>query len=348
MKKKLKPLTSKHFILFLTLTSTLFSQNQILETIAFYNVENLFDTIDDPYTLDEISPILELSHQREAVYRDKLLKIATVLSQIGKSKTNAPPSVIGLVEVENQKVLEDLIQTPPLNNYNYGIIHIDSKDRRGIDTALIYHKKNFTPINYEVVTPNIVNENGYVLTRDILWCSGYLADEKIHFIVNHWPSRRGGVLKTKQLRNQAAHSLITLLKKIKTNEPNAKIVVMGDFNDNPTNKSVKQLTHKSTLDTLINTQLYNPFLKMYKEGYHSLVFRGKFYLFDQMLFSFNFFNSKEDDFQHEKSSIYNPNYLTNQTGKYRGQPKRSFGNGNYLNGYSDHYPVYSLLRKHKQ
>jgi len=332
----------------LILTSVYSYSQHIIQTVAFYNLENLFDTVNDPEKLDELSPMMELKSNREFVYQDKLSKLASVLSEIGHHKNKLPPAVIGVVEVENLKVLEDLIATPPLSTYNYGIVHFDSPDKRGIDTALLYLKKCYTPIFNEVFPANLYKDNLRIDTRDILHSTGYLLNDKVHILVNHWPSRRGGVKKTTKLRQSIAKTLLMNIETIYTEDPDAKIIIMGDFNDNPTNKSIKKILNaKASKKKLQPKDLYNPFEKMYKKGHNTLVYRSELFLFDQILFNRSFLSKNQhySGFWFYKAGIHNPSYMTVSSGKYKGHPKRSFGGGKYLGGYSDHYPVYSYLLK---
>ncbi|MEN8890443.1 MAG: endonuclease/exonuclease/phosphatase family protein [Wenyingzhuangia sp.] len=320
----------------------------IVQTIAFYNLENLFDTINNPNKMDELSPIMEIKSRRKEIYTDKLSKLASVLSSIGKQQNNLPPSIIGVAEVENKKVLEDLIANDPLNKYHYQIIHFDAPDLRGIDTALLYNRDVFTPIRSEAIDAKLYNNNFIVHTRDILWVTGYLLNEKVNILVNHWPSRRGGAKKSSILRERVAKRNLYILSKIHEEDPNAKIIIMGDFNDNPTNKSFKQILQTKKAKTeLEKGDLYNPFEKMFIAGLNTLTYRSELFLFDQILFSDNFITLKKDfsSFRFYKAGIFNPNYMTLQKGKYKGSPKRSFSGSTYLGGYSDHYPVYGYLVK---
>ena len=165
------------------------SRKYQIRTIAFYNLENLFDTINDVSKNDEASPIMEMKGNKSTVYWDKIGKLSNVISQIGKEKAKTSPAIIGVAEVENRKVLEDLIASKKLRNKHYGIIHYDSPDKRGIDVALLYQTKYFKPIHHEVFNPNIYKRGRKIYTRDQLLVTGYLDDELIHVIVNHWPSR---------------------------------------------------------------------------------------------------------------------------------------------------------------
>ena len=318
-----------------------------VHTVAFYNLENLFDTINDPDKEDEKSPIMDMAPAtRPAVYKDKLSKLSRVLSELGTEKTKTAPSIIGVVEIENRQVLEDLISHDSLVAFNYGIIHHDSPDKRGIDTGLLYKKNHFKPTHHEAIPVKIYNEDKRVFTRDILWVSGFLDDEKVHFLVNHWPSRRGGEKRSSRLREKAAWTCLETIKKIREEEPNAKIFGMGDFNDNPNNKSFKKvLKTEQNIRKVTKGDLYNPFEKMFKNGYNTLTFRGELHLFDQIFFTDNAIAKNKDysAFKYFKSGIHNPNYMTLQSGRYKGSPKRSFAGASYLGGYSDHYPVYIYL-----
>ncbi|MEN8702745.1 MAG: endonuclease/exonuclease/phosphatase family protein, partial [Polaribacter sp.] len=212
-----------------------------IRTIAFYNLENLFDTINDTTINDEASPMMELKSNRSEVYWDKIDKLGSVIQQIGADKANTSPTILGVSEVENLSVLEDLVNSDRLKSKGYGIIHYDSPDKRGIDVALLYQKRYFKPVHHEAFNPNIYR-NGYkVYTRDQLLVSGYLDDELIHVIVNHWPSRSGGEAKSRPLREKAAYQNIKIIAQIREKEPNAKIITMGDFNDDPTNSSFKKV-----------------------------------------------------------------------------------------------------------
>ncbi|MGY5354956.1 endonuclease/exonuclease/phosphatase family protein [Wenyingzhuangia sp. IMCC45467] len=332
--------------------SLVFGQKSyIVQTVAFYNLENLFDTINDTTKMDELSPMMEIKSNRKEIYLDKLSKLSNVLCEIGREQNNLPPSIIGVAEVENRKVLEDLIATPPLANYNYGIIHFDSPDQRGIDTAILYNKEVFKPTHSEAIPANLYNNNKIVYTRDILWATGFLLNEKIHILVNHWPSRRGGAKKSSILRERVAKRNLDVIANIHEDEPNAKIIGLGDFNDSPTDKSFKKvLKTKASKNKLQKGDLYNPFEEMFKEGFNTLVYQGDLFLFDQIFFSDNYITLNKDysEFRFYKAGIHNPSYMTLKNGKYKGSPKRSFSGSTYIGGYSDHYPVYSYLLKEKK
>ncbi len=323
----------------------------VIRTIAFYNLENLFDTINDSDTKDEESPIMKLKEGRSKVYKDKIKKLASVISQIGEQKTHTSPAIIGLAEVENRSVLEDLVNSEELRSKNYEIIHYDSPDRRGIDVALLYQPSYFNPIFHESFNPNLYRQGKKVHTRDQLLVSGYLDDELIHIIVNHWPSRRGGEERTRALRERSAYQNMKMLKEIKENDVNPKVLIMGDFNDNPTDSSLKKvLKTKSRRKDLKSGDLYNPYEQMFKRGLNSGGFRDNISLFDQIIVTKTLVNKDKNDFatyKMFKAGIFNKNYLTTKKGQYKGYPFRSFSSENYTGGYSDHYPVYIYLIRHK-
>lgn len=323
-----------------------------IRTIAFYNLENLFDTIDDPLKFDEISPIIESKENHSKLYWTKINNMGFVISQIGLDKTQTSPAIIGVAEVENKAVLEDLIRSEHLKNRHYEIIHYDSPDRRGIDVALLYQPKYFNPIHHESINPNIYWENKKVYTRDQLFVSGYLDDELIHIIVNHWPSRRGGESKSRPLREKAAYQNTRIIEKIRERDKNAKIFIMGDFNDDPNNSSIKKVLRAiGNREKVTEKDIYNPYEILFKRGMHTLGFRGNINLFDMIFISSPLLNTKKKDFSSYKmfqAKIFNKPFLITRRGRYQGYPYRSFSNGSFTNGYSDHYPVYMYVIKEEK
>ncbi|QXP65907.1 endonuclease/exonuclease/phosphatase family protein [Polaribacter sp. AHE13PA] len=320
-----------------------------IRTIAFYNLENLFDTINDVNKNDEASPIMELKSNRSKVYWDKIEKLSSTIAQIGEDKTKTSPAIIGVSEVENLNVLEDLIKSKHLVKNDYGIIHYDSPDKRGIDVALLYQKKYFNPIHHEVFNPKIFKDNYPIYTRDQLLVSGYLDDEFIHIIVNHWPSRRGGEAASRPNREKAAYKNTKIIEQVRAQDANAKILIMGDFNDDPNNSSFKNvLKTKSRKKEVAEGDLYNPYEDMFRRGFNTLKYRDKINLFDMIFFTSPLLDKGEKDFSSYKmykAMIFNKRFLTTKKGKYKGYPFRSFSSGNYTGGYSDHYPVYLYLIK---
>lgn len=334
---------------FLLWSLLIFSQSSFeIHTIGFYNLENLFDIKDDTLTLDETSPIMQILFNREHIYTEKINNMAEVISNIGRDKTNKAPTIIGVCEIENQKVLQDLLSSVSLANQPYNFIHYDSPDRRGIDVALLYDSRFFSPVHHEVFELKLWDEKGYrIYTRDQLLVSGYLENELVHIIVNHWPSRRGGTARSSYKREKAAYLNVQIIEKLRKDNPHAKIIIMGDLNDDPIDKSLKSVLLSSE-NTAYNS-LYNPMEKLFKNGENTLVYRDQLNLFDQLIFSKSFIKEENEKFEYFKllkAGVFKPNYLISSSGKYKGYPFRSFSGERFTGGYSDHYPVYAyLIRK---
>jgi len=346
----------KIFFLFVILYSSItFCQNKgkeyTIRTVAFYNLENLFDTINDVTKNDEASPMMELKENRSKVYWDKIDKLGSVISQIGKDKSNTSPAILGVCEVENRAVLEDLVNSERLKSKRYGIIHYESPDKRGIDVALLYQQRYFKPTYHESFNPNIYRDNRKVYTRDQLLVSGYLDDELIHVIVNHWPSRRGGEEESRPLREKAAYQNMKIIEQIRQKEESPKILLMGDFNDDPINSSFKKvLKTKSEKKNVAKEDLYNPYERMFKKGFNTLGYRDNINLFDQIVITSTLLDTGKKDYSTYKmfkAAIFNKSFLTTNKGRYKGYPFRSFSYGAYSGGYSYHYPVYIYLIKEK-
>ncbi|WOD44737.1 endonuclease/exonuclease/phosphatase family protein [Hwangdonia lutea] len=337
-------------ILFFGLISTANAQEKKfkIHTIAFYNLENLFDTINDPNKFDEFSPMMELKTNRSAVYKKKVKNMARVIADIGADITNNTPAIIGVSEVENRAVLEDVLNDSLLLEKDYGIVHYNSPDTRGIDVALLYQKKIFTPTHTSSHTLKIYDDASKkrVYTRDQLLVTGNLDGESIHVIVNHWPSRRGGEERSRPKRVAAAKLNKHLIDSVQAINPYAKIFVMGDLNDNPTNKSVKHvLKAKKDRKKVGFKGIYNPFESFYANGVGTNAFRDNWNLFDQILITKPLLEKDFTSFRFYKAGIFNKNYLINNRGKYKGYPKRSFSNGTFTDGFSDHFPVYVYVIK---
>lgn len=348
---------SKKYLLLLILIFsffTMYSQGKKynIRTIAFYNLENLFDTINDVSKNDEASPMMALKANKSKVYWDKIDKLGSVIAQIGEDKANTSPTILGISEVENLSVLEDLVKSKHLVKKDYGIIHYDSPDKRGIDVALLYQKRYFKPVHHEVFNPNIYRDNFKVYTRDQLLVSGYLDDELIHIIVNHWPSRSGGEAKSRPLREKAAYQNTKIFAQIREKDPNAKILTMGDFNDDPINTSFKEvLKTKSNKSEVGDLDIYNPYEDLFRRGFNTLGYRDNINLFDMILISSPLLDKGKKDFSTYKmfqTKIFNKRFLTSRKGQFKGYPFRSFSSAGYTGGYSDHYPVYMYLIKEQK
>lgn len=340
-------------IFFIFINSAPFGQNnkefKVL-TIAFYNVENLFDYENDPLIFDDDYTPDGKNNWTKEIYEAKIANIARVISEIGADQSGTSPALIGLCEIENRRVLEDLVNHKHLLKDDYGIVHFDSPDRRGIDVALLYKKKLFTPINYvakELLIYDDVDTSKRVYTRDQLLVSGMLDGEKISVIVNHWPSRRGGEERSRPKRISAAKLNKKIIDSLFSEDPYSKIITMGDFNDDPINPSIKRtLKAKGRNKDLKLKEFYNPMEALYKKGQGTLAYRDNWNLFDQIIISTELTIKDYSSYRFYKAGIFNKNYLINQRGRYKGYPFRSFSGG-FTGGYSDHFPVYIYLIKEK-
>jgi hypothetical protein len=323
-----------------------------IHTVAFYNLENLFDTIDDPLKRDEASPIMEMKANRSEVYKQKVKNMARVIANIGSDLARNAPAVIGVCEIENRKVLEDLVNDPLLLGKDYGIIHFDGPDRRSIDVALLYQKALFRPINSSSHELKIYDDltRRRVYTRDQLLVSGELDGDLIHIIVNHWPSRSGGEARSRSKRVGAAKLNKRIIDSLQSVDPYAKILTMGDLNDDPTNDSVKEvLKAKKEKEDVPLKGIYNPFEKMFTDkGYGTTAYRDAWSLFDQILLTQPLLEDDYSSYRFWKAGIYNKAYLSNKRGRWEGYPFRSFADGGFTNGFSDHFPVYVYLIKEVQ
>lgn len=313
-----------------------------MHSVAFYNLENLFDTEDDPEKNDDV----KLSNW----YEQKLKNLERVISEIGKSEMHAnAPVILGVCEIENLRVLEDLVKMPKLASKGYKIIHYESPDGRGIDVGLLYQEKHFTPTSHASIPLKIKRldePDKWLKSRDQLLVTGLLDGEEVHFIVNHWPSRSGGEKRSSPYREAAGALNRVIIDSLQSRNPNAKIMTMGDLNDGPFNKSVKKMLGTVGLKTEITPKLmFNPMEEMSKKGIGSLAFREAWDLFDQIILSEPMVKQKPTGWFFYKAAVFNKPFLIQTTGQYKGYPLR---NSDAEPGFSDHFPVYVyLIREHK-
>lgn len=317
-------------------------------SVGFYNVENLFDTIDNENNDEDFLPNGSYGWTDER-YQMKLANMAYAISKMAGDKA---PDVLGLCEVENRNVLEDLVAHPLLAPLNYQIVHYDSPDRRGIDVALLYRPSVFTFTGSNSHTVVIPGEE-HIKTRDILEVGGSMLGERINLFVGHWPSRAGGEQVSLNRRMTAAKLMRSLVDSIANEDKESKFILMGDFNDDPTSPSLTQGLRTINDKKLITSgsDLFNTMASLHKSGYGTLAYQDVWNLFDHIIVSANMIDSKHGlRVQYNKATnaygrIYNASFLTQQTGHYKGYPFRTTSNGKFQNGYSDHYPVYIYLVK---
>lgn len=312
--------------------------------VAFYNLENLFDTIDDPNTNDEEFTPKGASQWNSKRYYTKLSHLAEAISQIGDEYTKNGPVFMGVSEVENRAVVEDLVHTPPLKSIGYDIVHFDSPDKRGIDVAFLYQPKLFHVKSTKTHTLKMADTSFY--TRDILQVDGFLDGELVHVLVNHWPSRSGGEKESAPKRNAAADLCLTAVKAIYKDEPDARIIVMGDLNDDPVDESLmKHLKIKTKPENVSQGDLFDPMWQLFRDGVGSLAYRDSWNLFDQIIVSSALMDKKSNSYRYLKAKVFNKKFLIEKDGPYEGYPFRTYSGGVYTGGYSDHFPVYLFLVK---
>ncbi len=313
-------------------------------TIAFYNLENLFDTIPGANDI-EFTPEAPKNWNTEK-YFSKMERIGEVITQIGADVTGTAPMVVGVSEIENITPLKDLVNSTAMKPYNYQIVHIDGPDRRGVDCALLYRPEYFKVTNVKMHRVKS-KQDGFV-TRDQILISGIYDGEEMHFIVLHWPSRLGGEKRSLPRRAEAATTTRKICDSIMKINPNAKIIAMGDLNDDPINESVKDYCKTvSKKEEAKDGKLYNPMANLFKKGIGSLAYGDKWNLFDQMLFSPAFVSNDKSTYVHYQSHVFNKSFLTQKEGRYKGYPLRTYVGSTYQGGYSDHFPVYSFIIKEK-
>ncbi len=315
--------------------------------IGFYNLENLFDTLDNPMVNDEEFTPNGPRNYNGTIYFDKLGKLATVISQMGIEVNPDGPAILGVAEVENDTVLHDLVNQQLIEKRKYKIIHYDSKDARGVDVGLLYNPKYFTPEASDklyVQLPGGAKDAYY--TRDILWVKGKLDGETVHIYVNHWPSRVGGEKRSEPGRLAAAQVCKNHIDSIAKTEPNAKVVIMGDLNDDPVNESVTRVIGaKAAAGDVIKGGFYNPWTELYKKGTGTLAYQDAWGLFDQIIISYPWLKKEQTGLFFYQQHIFFKEYLVENRGRYKGYPMRTWDGNTYRGGYSDHFPTYLVMLK---
>ena len=373
----------------------------ISAVVGFYNVENLFDTIEstgyingnlnykDPnyhvsipisdipkydtisfkkqYTYENIQGkqiIRPLILQGEFLpngkkrwdtkrYFQKINNISKVLSELGRDFTGTAPVIIGLAEVETKAIVEDLAKSNCLEKYNYGIVHFNSFDARGVDVALMYQKNRFIVTEAKPHPVFIYEADGNrKYTRDILQVTGLLDGEVITFLVNHWPSRSGGEKASMPGRIEAAKVAKGIIENLKAINKNAKVILMGDLNDDPNSHSIKEVFKPAAeMKKVKDNGFYDPMIAMFKKGFGTLAYRDSWNLFDQMIFTASLVTTDKDykTYKVYKTEIFKKDYLFSKEGQYKGYPHRMWSGDTYReDGYSDHLPVYTILLKSVQ
>ena len=334
------------------LSASAFAQKKFsVYAIGFYNQENLFDCVHDEGKNDYDFTPNGSYHWNEMKYSHKLRNMSTVLAEMGTDVlSNVGCAVIGLAEVENDHVMHDLISQPALVARGYKYVHIEGPDHRGIDCALIYNPKLFTVRDSKLV-PYVYDlpQDSTRATRGFLTVSGTLAGEHVTVIVCHLPSRGAG----SYYRELGGKQIKVLKDSLLRQDPKVKVLVMGDMNDDPTNKSMYEcLSAKPEISEVGPDDMYNPWYNiLVKEGTGTLQYQGKWNLFDQIIMTPNLLNKNgEKDYSELKfwkNQIFRRDYLFQEAGKYKGNTKRTTAGGVWLDGYSDHLPVVAYFVKER-
>lgn len=312
--------------------------------IAFYNLENLFDTIpNNPEGRDEEFTPNGSRQWNGDKYWKKINNLARAISSFTSKTTPNGPAIIGVSEIENRSVLEDLVANPQISAWDLQIVHHDSPDARGVDVGLLYNPKYF---KVENVTNHRLTEVNF-RTRDQMCVVGRLMGQRIAVIVNHWPSRLGGQEQSSPNREAAARLCKAISDSLWNVDPNMGVIIMGDLNDDPQNKSCAQvLNAKRDRDDAEPHGFYNAFWEKLDQGIGTLAYKSSWNLFDQIIVSGNIANGPENRWSFWRAEVLNREFLKDTEGTRQGYPLRTYSSGMFLNGYSDHFPTEIFLRRY--
>jgi Endonuclease/Exonuclease/phosphatase family len=349
--KKITCLTILFFSLLAAYSQTTPAKtNYKVAIIGFYNLENFYDTVNNPIVNDdEFTPKGPRNYGTE-IYMNKVGKLASVLAQMGTDeKPGSPdgPAILGVAEVENDTVLTDLVNHPLIKHRGYKIVHYDSKDLRGVDVGLLYNPKYFTVEASDKLFVKLPggSKDSY-FTRDVLWVKGKLDGETIHIYVNHWPSRLGGEERSAPARAAAALVSKNHIDSIAKVDGEQKVIIMGDLNDDPVSPSLTQvLKAKAKANDVRPNGFFNPWVDFYKKGYGTLAYQDAWGLFDQNIVGFKWLDKDQKGFFYYKAFIFNREFMTENVGRYKGYPMRTWDGLTYRGGYSDHFPTYLVMLK---
>jgi hypothetical protein len=335
------------FAILLLSTGYAQKENYKPSLIGFYNLENYYDTVDNPIVDDEEFLPNSERHYNTRIFLDKVDRLSSVISQMGTDINPDGLAILGVAEIENDTVLNILVNHKSLKSRKLKIVHYDSPDRRGIDVGLLYNPKYFTPLYSEplfVQLPGGSKDAFY--TRDILYVKGILDGDTIHVMVGHWPSRSGGEERSIPARAAAAAVVKGVVDSLMAVNIQSKIVIMGDLNDDPISPSLtKVLKAKGSTSGLKDGDLYNPWFDFYKRGIGTLAYQDAWGLFDQVVISKAWLEKGQPGYHFYKATIFNREFLVQQTGRYKGYPKRTWDGTTYNYGYSDHFPVFVTMLK---
>lgn len=339
-------------VLYISFCTRLFSQEvafsfpkkiQNYWIIGSYNIENLFDFQDSPDTEDnEFLPYHAKRWDKEK-YERKLKNLSEIISEMHPEGKG--PDILGLIEVENKVVLQDLIATDKLKPLNYEIVHYDSPDKRGIDVALIFKTESIKLLNSKNI-PIIDETDTSFATRDILHVELLLGKcDTLHCFVNHWPSKRGGE-ESEERRIHVAQVLRGYLDELYKKLPTAKVVIMGDFNDAPSEWSLTETlkAKREIADLQAPGDLWNAMSPYLGHNIGTHFYKHQWSILDQFIVSKSLIENKKGARYHQ-AVIFNPEKIREQEGPYKGAPLRTYVGTKYMGGYSDHFPILLFLTK---
>lgn len=313
--------------------------------VAFYNLENLFDTINNNGKYDlEFSPQGSRQWNSEK-YWSKINNLAYCISKMVTKNTPMGPAIIGVSEIENKSVLDDLVRAKDIKQWRLQVVHHDSPDRRGVDVGLLYNPRLFKVLdvtNHTLVIP----DNPNFRTRDQMCVTGILGGDTLSVIVNHWPSRLGGQERSSYLREAAGALSKHIADSLWAIRPNQGVIVMGDLNDDPQDKSCAvALGAKRDQDKVEPHGFFNPWWRVLDKGIGTLAYKSQWNLFDQIIVSGTLLKRNHGPLQYSSCKVNNFDFLFDTEGQRQGYPKRTFASGAWLNGYSDHFPTIIFLHK---
>ena len=336
--------------LFFAISLTVYAQTKPYK-IVFYNLENFFDTVNDPEVLDDEFTPEGPKKWTQDKYDKKLHNMERVFFDIAAINKDYPV-VIGVSEVEKRNVLEDIVAAPKLAPANYRIVHHDSPEARGVDVAFFYRADVFK-LEGEKAIRTIIPSLPNFKTRDILTMWGKIDGEDFLFMVGHWPSRLGGKEASEYKRIAVGEQMRSIADSVKQIRPDVKVVLMGDFNDDPTDPSITQgLGAKLKVKELQKGDYYAPYASMLKAGYGTLAYGDAWNIFDNIVVTENLVNDTTDKLKIQKApgskfygNIFKRHYMVQKEGQYKGYPLRTYVGNNFQGGYSDHFPVYIYIGK---
>ncbi len=313
--------------------------------VAFYNLENLFDTINNNGSYDlEFSPKGSRQWNGEK-YWSKINNLAYCISHMVTKNTPMGPAIIGVSEIENKGVLDDLVRAKDIRQWRLQVVHHDSPDRRGVDVGLLYNPRLFKVIDVTNTTLRIPGYESF-RTRDQMCVTGILGGDTVSVIVNHWPSRLGGQERSSYLREAAAELSKHIADSLWRIRPNQGVIIMGDLNDDPQDKSCAvALGAKKDQKDVGPHGFFNPWWRVLDKGIGTLAYKSQWNLFDQIIVSGTLLKHNDAALQYSSCKVNNFDFLFDTEGQRKGYPKRTYASGAWLNGYSDHFPTIIFLHK---